>query len=584
MSVLKKIGKKLSKTPKKQDLEVKKTVVPGKNEKKMSLPAKEVEKPVVEEKSDIHKKEIEKLKGAVSLIYEPNTDTKKIQKQISEEDLKALRQINERIPLVTIDYQGAQRVLVWAQITWDPSISSLRYILQEPRLSKQEESILLEVKELLQEKLDIDFSKIRIEKAFSYLIERFYKILNELGYKLTEEQKVRMQYYVYRDFMGLGKIEAIMHDENIEDVSCDGIDIPIFIYHRNPQYGQMRTNVVFNSKEELDSFVLKLAQKSGKTLTIAEPLLDGALPDGSRIQATLGTDIARRGSNFTIRKFTKKPMTPINLMNYGTCSAELLAYLWIAIENKLSILVAGSTATGKTSMLNALSLFIKPEMKIVSIEDTPELRLPHPNWIPEVSRAGYGAKRYGEVSMFSLLKTAMRQRPDFVIVGEVRGEEAYVMFQGMATGHAGLGTLHADNLAAIVDRLITKPINLPKAMLENLDIIVFLSSTKKGTKYIRRTSEIVEIVGYDYDSKEMVTNTPFRWNPESDKFDMLKSILLDKIKTKMAYNIDQLRFDLDRRAKLLNWLQKNNITDYEDFAKYISLYYIDPEQVMAMVS
>jgi flagellar protein FlaI len=169
--------------------------------------------------------------------------------------------------------------------------------------------------------------------------------------------------------------------------------------------------------------------------------MDGSLPDGSRVQVTYGTDIAMRGSNFTIRKFTEKPITPIDELNFGTVSPEINAYLWMTVESGLSLLVAGSTATGKTSFLNAMSLFIQPELKIISIEDTPELRLPHPNWIPVVARAGFGIKGYGEVTMFDLLKSALRQRPNFVIVGEVRGKEAYVMFPGMATGHPSMGTL-----------------------------------------------------------------------------------------------------------------------------------------------
>jgi len=500
-----------------------------------------------------------------------------------EELLEKLQSVNEKYPLITIQYKGRKIIAAWANIRWEPRIHSLLYLVHEPLLTREESEKLSEIKALLREKLDIDFSKVKLESAYKYLMEKFNSISKELGIKLKEKQKLKFQYYLYRDFIGLGKIEPLMHDKNIEDISCDGVNIPVFIYHRNPLYGQLRTNIVFKTKEELDSFVLKLAQKCGRTLTIAQPLLDGALPDGSRVQATLGTDIARRGSNFTIRKFPENPFTPVDLINYGTASPELMAYLWLCIENGLSILIAGATATGKTSFLNALSLFIKPEMKVISIEDTPELQLPHPNWIPEVARVGFGVKGYGEVSMFDLLKAALRQRPDYVIVGEVRGAEAYVMFQGMATGHPGLGTLHADSLPAVIDRLTTKPINLPMAMLENLDIIVFLILTKRKGHYIRRVSEVVEIIGYDYTLKDLITNVAFRWDPQTDTFVLLKSVLLDKIRERMGMSIDELKHELVRRAKVLRWMVKNNLSDYRRFARVIAAYYANPKLVEDMM-
>ncbi len=562
--------------------------------KKRKYLEEEIKEPkeIIKEPKKILKEEINEKKKKEGGVTE-ETDFKTINIGVEEkkftptiltpEKLKQLENINEIIPLVTIEYKGTQQTLVYANIIWDPNISSLRYNLKEPALSKYEEQILKESKNLLQEKLNIDFSKIRLEKAFKFLIEKFYQIMDELGYKLTEDQKIRMQYYIYRDFMGLGKIEPLMHDDNIEDISCDGVNIPIFVYHRNPLYGQMRTNIIFRSKEELDSFVLRLSQKAGKSLTIANPLLEGSLPDGSRVQATLGTDIARRGSNFTIRKFTRKPMTPTDLLNYNTGSSEMFAYLWMALENRLSILVSGGTATGKTTFLNALSLFIKPEFKIISIEDTPELRLPHPNWVPVVARGGYGRQEYGQVSMFNLLKSSLRQRPDYIIVGEVRGEEAYVLFQGMATGHSGLGTLHADSIEAVIDRLITKPINLPKAMIDNLDIIVFLELIRREGSYVRRVAEVLEIVGYDYKTQKLKTNIAFVWDPSTDKYISKKSVLLEKIRIKMSYSEDQIKQDMHNRIRLLNWLKNNNINDYREVSKYISAYYINPELVMSQI-
>ncbi len=503
-------------------------------------------------------------------------------KVAKKEYIERLKKINDTFPLIQLTIGGKKVTVAWGNIKWNDSINSLYYEVHEPPLNDKLRKIIDEAKVLLRQKLDVDFTKIRIEKAYEYLMKRFRVIVDEIA-KVTPKEQIILEYYVFRDFIGLSKIEPLLHDNNIEDIHCDGYNIPIFITHRNPLYGELQTNIIFKTRKEIDSFVLRLAQKCGKALSIAEPLMDGSLPDGSRVQVTYGTDIAMRGSNFTIRKFTEKPITPIDEINFGTASPEILAYIWLAIESGLSILVSGATATGKTSFLNAISLFIRSELKIISIEDTPELRLPHPNWIPVVARKGFGIKGYGEVTMFDLLKSALRQRPNFVIVGEVRGKEAYVMFQGMATGHPSMGTLHADSVAAVIDRLTGEPINVPKPMLENLDLIIFLIQTKRKGAYVRRVNEIVEIIGYNPRTRELVTNRAFKWDSENDRFILLKSVLLDKIREKMGYSIDDLKLDMVRRIKLLRWLQKNNITDYKEVAKYFRLYYTNPEEIEKLV-
>ncbi len=534
------------------------------------------------------KREEKKEVGKEEWRYKP-VDISDIEKEVKGEEaisariIEKLETTNEIYPLVSIKVKGKEVLMAFANIRWDPESQSIVYYVIEPELSKEEVKILNELKELIREKLDIDLTKAHPEAAYAYLMEKMEKIINELGLKLNETQLLKFRYYIYRDFIGLERIEPLMHDPNIEDISCNGVNIPVFIYHRNPLFGEIRTNIVYRDKEELDNFVLKLAQKCGKNLTVAEPLLDGSLPDGSRVQATLSSDIARKGSNFTIRKFTERPLIPIDLMNFGTANAEIFAYLWLLIENGLSILIAGPTASGKTTFLNCLSLFIRPEAKIVSIEDTPELRLPHPNWVPQVARTVVEMGKYGEVTMFDLLRAAIRQRPDYLIVGEVRGREAYVMFQAMATGHACLGTIHADSMESVIERLTTKPIDLPLSILESLDVIVFLTNVRREGRYIRRVGEIDEIVAYDFRKKELIRNVVAKWDAEKDSFVFLKSVILDKIRQKMGYTIPTLKAEIRRRVKVLKWIREKGINDYREFSRIISLYYINPDEVERMM-
>ncbi len=498
----------------------------------------------------------------------------------SSENLEILRAIKKVVPLITIRQGQENKVMAYATIKWDEQEHTITYIITEPSLDPKEKEILEEIKEMLREKLNIEFDKIKGAQAYNYIITEFNKIVKLIGIKLTPEEEIKFDYYVYRDFIGLGVIEPLMHDQDIEDISCVGSNIPIFVYHRNPLFNQIPTNIIFESGEDLDNFVIMLSQKCGKSLTLADPLLDAALPDGSRVQITYGSkDISRRGSNFTIRKFTENPLTPTDLINGETIDADTLAYLWYAIEHNMSILISGATASGKTTFLNALSLFIRPEFKIVSIEDTAELRLPHHNWIAQTARQGFGNKQYGEITMYQLLKAGLRQRPDYIILGEVRGEEASVLFQGMATGHPALGTIHADNMPAVVDRLTNKPIDLPKTMLENLDIIVFMEKFKIGGRSIRKVKEVVEIVGYDYKNKELISNSAFKWNNATQKFESFESVILDKIQQKSGFGVEELKLDMTRRIKLLKYLSEKKINDYKTFSLYISRFYTNPSFV-----
>ncbi len=477
----------------------------------------------------------------------------------------------------------------YARIKWNENESALRYFLLEPPLTEEQKENLKTIKELLVDVLDVNVFEVKDpNKIRNLLKKKVDDIIAEYGVLMTKDEYEKLLYYIYRDFLGLERIEALMHDPSLEDISCDGVGIPIYVYHR--KYASIKTNVMFNDEDALNKFIIRLAQKCGKHISVAEPLLDAALPDGSRVQATFSVhkDIAMKGSTFTIRKFTKDPLTIIDLMNYGTLPSVMAAYLWLAIEYGKSILVAGGTATGKTTFLGALSMFIPPDKKIVSIEDTPEIRLPHEHWVQKVVRPGFGreveGKKMGEVTMYDLLRAALRERPDEIIVGEVRGAEAYVLFQGMATGHPGMATIHADSVDAVLHRLQTPPINLPVGLLQHLNIVIILTKAKVKGLEVRRVKDLTEIVGLTKEFRPIV-NMLMKWNASDDSFEFVtdKSYILESIIEEKGIDEKSVWAEIQRRASILEWMQKNNIRYYKDVGKIIHEYYTNPEGVLKKI-
>ncbi|MFH0868819.1 MAG: type II/IV secretion system ATPase subunit [archaeon] len=535
---------------------------------------------VIEPLAEVKPAEVKDELTPISLpkVYERTT--------IAREDvLSRIRQVSETYPLIVTKWRGARYVVATANIAFNPVSNQLNYVVEEPPVDSKLKEIIKKTIELLQSRLEVDFSTLKAKReVYSFVDKKVTEIWEYLQINPTPEEELKAKYYIFRDTIGLGKIEALMRDPNIEDISADGVGIPVFIFHRNPLYGEMPTNIIFNSKQELDSFAMRLAQKSGKTISVATPLLDAMLPDNSRLQVTFGTDIARKGSNFSIRKFFKIPLTVVDLINYGTISPLMLAYLWFAVEEQQSVLITGGTATGKTTFLNSISQFIHPTLKIVSIEDTAELMLPQVNWVPQIARSGYGPRKYGEVSMFDLLKAALRQRPDYIIVGEVRGEEANVMFQAMATGHPSLSTIHADSMDAVIDRLTTRPISLPLALLAHLDIVVFLEKTKKAGKFARRVSQILEITNYDRDLNKLKNAEVFKWLPAEDEFVAENSFILARIAKRLGKTPVQIKEEILRRAAVMRWMVENNIHGFKDVAHIIQLYYVDPKRLADMMA
>ncbi|MBS3152042.1 Flp pilus assembly complex ATPase component TadA [Candidatus Woesearchaeota archaeon] len=353
----------------------------------------------------------------------------------------------------------------FARIRWDQKETELVYEIEEPQLTDKEEKILETLEEGIKELINLSFISVSDKNTILVYLEKNIRVLlTELSIELSTESFVKIMYYIYRDFVGLNELEPLMNDYFVEDIECNGINTPIYIVHR--KYRNIRTNLVYKDIHKLAAFVEKLAQKCGRYISYAEPLLDGSLPGGDRVQATYSTDVTTRGPTMSIRRFTKEPWSPIQLMIKGTCSAEIYAYLWMAVEYENSMMVIGGTGSGKTSFINTLAFFIPPQARVVSIEDTRELQLEHENWLPSVARAGVGltnlvGQRYGEVSLFDLLRASFRQRPDYIIVGEVRGKEAFVLFQAFAS-------VRGDEEILIIKE--NRPLRIKIKNLENEDI------------------------------------------------------------------------------------------------------------------
>ncbi|MFB6125916.1 MAG: type II/IV secretion system ATPase subunit [Halolamina sp.] len=404
------------------------------------------------------------------------------------------------------------------------------------------------------------------------------RLLEQYGVEADMNTFHTLLYYLYRDFRGYGKVDPLLHDDSIEDVSCDGYDLPIFVYH--DRYTDIETNVVFG-EDELDNYVIRLAQRSGKHISVGEPMMETTLPDGSRAELALGEEVTPRGSAFTIRQYAEEPFTPIDLVEYGTFSVEQMAYFWLCIEHNKSLIFAGGTASGKTTSMNAVSMFIPPRAKVLTIEDTRELSLYHDNWLSSVTRERMHEGT--DIDMYDLLRSALRHRPEYILVGEVRGEEAVTLFQAMNTGHTTFSTMHADSIETAINRLENEPINVPRAMVQSLDMLSVQVLTRVEGERVRRSQAVGEIGNIDSRTGELDYSSAFEWDPERDGFDSNDSQLLDEIQDERGWSRERLLRELRQRERFLEFLRKEGITGYRRFTALVNEYYADPERVMARI-
>lgn len=534
---------------------------------------KKKEKPIAEKQPE------RKEEGVFSKIFTKKQESpKKEEIIINKEITKTFTPPKELLPE---NYQVLIHGFAYAFIKEDKH--GRTYVVAEPELDENEKKILEETKTALINKISL--ADLNNENQMYTLIDKIFK-KNKIT--LDKEKKEKIVYYIIRQVSGLDKIEPLMHDPLIEDIECDGIGIPIFIVHR--KYGHIVTNIVYETENELQQFVIKMAHLCKSYVSYASPLLDAILPDGSRVNATLTTNVSTRGPTFTIRKFPQKPLTTIDLVNSETITSQNVVYLWTLLEFKKNMILIGPTAGGKTTLLNVISSFIPDAQRVVSIEDTREINLLLENWIPQITRAGFGppdshGKRYGEVTMSDLLKESFRQRPDYLILGEVRGEEMALMFQGMASGHCSLSTVHAKSVEGLVTRVTTPPISLDISLLTSLDIVIVTGFSGIGEGK-REVKEIDEIKGFSPKDNKIEYNAIYKSiekfeekgkTTESDLFQkdmsiVYKSDILQEIckehnikKTKMAEIIEN-------REKFIKSLTHNPPKDHVAFKKLLRDY------------
>jgi flagellar protein FlaI len=476
----------------------------------------------------------------------------------------------------------------YSRISYNDRSKEYLYEVIEPQLTAHEKGLVAHLKATLNVILGSETANLTTTDKRAYLRGEVEEYFRSRGVTLSPLSTERVVYYVLRDFVGYGPVDALILDAEVEDISCDGVDVPLFIFHG--KYESVKTNVVFHDEESLNSFIVMLGQRCGKSVSVSAPILDGTTPEGHRVQATYGREVTTRGASFTIRRFKERPFTPVDLVLMGSASEEMVAYFWLAAEQGESLIICGGPAAGKTSTLNAIALFIPPTSKIVSIEDTREVNLPHENWIPGATRTGTGdrgpdGKTAGEVDMFDLVRAALRQRPNYIIVGEVRGRETYTMFQAMATGHTTYSTMHADSVKSMVNRLENPPINTPRILLSALNnvIIQIQARTEKGV--VRRLKQVLEIVGFEPETNELITNTVYEWDPATDGF-IFKghSFLFDKITELKNFTTEEMDAEFQRRVDVIKYLVRNKITDYRQLWKTVAQYYKDPTEVMARIA
>lgn len=474
----------------------------------------------------------------------------------------------------------------YAVIAEDPEKRLPYYFVDELELSETEKELYSNIISTLQIELkapreDVDAKKYFAQQA--QMIADRYQLTQK---KNTTVSWAKILYFAERDMVGFGAIDPLIKDASIEDISVDGTVKPVYVYHR--KYESLETNLKFPSEEKLDDSIVRLVHMSGKHVSTAFPIVDATLPGRHRLAATFRKEVSPEGSTMTIRKFRADPISIIDLINYGVIDYIVAAYSWLLFENRATAIVVGATASGKTTFLNALLSMVNPNSKIVTIEEVQEINIHHTNWAPLVSRLSYGIteESIGEISLFNLVKVAMRMRPDIIVLGEVRGEEAYALFQAISTGHGGISTLHAEEAKSAIQRLTSKPMDVAPSYISFLDLVYSVRrvaipnpADPDNPKIVRRLISLEEI--FDVNKTAKV----FTWDPTKDEFqsEIDKSQKLRKFASDRGKTMREVLFEINNRIQVLQWLRAKNIRNYIELSTIFSQYHNDPESVLQRI-
>jgi len=460
-----------------------------------------------------------------------------------------------------------------------------RLILQEIGIGT--EAFLDQLRQELVLEVDVTTAEILDPKIIDYIKEKFRdkadKMITSKIPNVEDNIKNYLISILLNDIIGLGKIEYLMHDENLEEVIVNSAEEPIRVYHK--KYGWLLTNIIIPTEDQIQNYSNIIARRVGKQITTLTPLLDAHLITGDRANAVL-YPIANKGNTITIRKFARDPWTMIDMIKVGTTSAEILSIIWMAMEYEMNILISGGTGSGKTSLLGTILPFIPPNQRILTIEDTRELQLPVSlYWCPLTTRPA-NTEGKGEVSMLDLLVNALRMRPDRIILGEMRRkQEAEVMFEAMHTGHSVYATVHADTVAETITRLTNPPISTPANLLSavNLNVVQF-RDRRRG---IRRTYQVGEFITTETDKGiEVKANILYRWKPSIDKIvpHSESTHFFEELSRHTGFSLPEINENLATRQKILNWMLKHNVKGVDKVGTIMNQYYLNYEELMKYVN
>lgn len=460
-----------------------------------------------------------------------------------------------------------------------------QYNVFKQKYSSEEKLLLSELRENLvdlaissDESLQVNEDKL-LNDIKNFLFAKLAN--NSQNNTISNEYLDNLARKLFQDLVGYGEIDPLIRDDNLEEIMVIGIDKPVFVYHR--EYGMMKTNILFKDAGEVMNLIDSIARQINRRIDQESPILDGRLPDGSRVNATI-PPISADGPSMTIRKFKRDPLTIIDLINSKTISVELAAFFWLCFDGlgvkSANAIISGGTSSGKTTTLNALSSFINPKERIITIEDTLELQIPHEHVIRMETRPPNVENR-GELTMNDLVKNSLRQRPDRIIVGEVRGSEAITLFTALNTGHSGFGTLHSNDARETITRLTNAPMSVPNIMISAIDFIIMQNRIymSDGVSF-RRISEVAEVSGIEEGVIQL--NKIFEWDPQSDTIKNvgITSKTLTEIANVSGNSLNSLYDEIKNREIVLQHMVDQNIRSIRDVSTVLEMYYLDSQKVL----